>query len=853
LGYAASGLLVLVMAWALYGTTGQAAKSASRIDHTLQVLAQISGVDKSIARAEAAQRGYLLYREDRFLQERDREIAAARDATSRIAALGADDPVQQGRARELQALIDERLERMKRNVEERRTAVMVNGVLPPGRGIGAMIRARIDEVAGQMRQDQARRLEDLKREQAAVSRQTQYALAGTVFLFMAFIIPGYAAFLRESRARRKVERSMVELAESLPGAVFQFRHDPAGNVRYELLTSATETLRGVDRKAALRDANVMLDTIIEPDRRQFLHAIEEHRATLQPLVFDYRVNVNGRIRWIRSTSAPRREADGSVLWSGHWDDVTSQRELEAELLRSKESADTANRAKSTFLATMSHEIRTPMNGVLGMLELMSLSRLDPEQRTTLSVVRESARSLLRIIDDILDFSKIEAGKLELRAEPVSIADLVERVRNMYSGTASSKGLLLTRDCDARISPVLLADAVRLQQVLNNFVSNAIKFTHRGQVAIRATLLESANGKDTVELAVEDTGIGLTVEQKSRLFQPFVQASDDTAVRYGGTGLGLSICRRLAELMGGTIEMESEPGRGTTMRFTVSLRIATGEKLPAPVEPPHPPEPQARPAPTIAQAELEGSLVLVVDDHPVNRLVLQRQVNAIGYAAESAENGLDAMEKWSSGRFAAIITDCNMPEMSGYQLAREIRACEARNGHKRTPVIACTANALGGEAEKCFAAGMDDYLSKPVQIAALAQKLSRWVEVRRPEGAAPADGSAEAPLDPTMLADLSGGDDAVVRDILMRFHRYNDEDAKKLRAAVLRGDADQARFYCHRIKGSSRTIGANRLAAVCERMEHAAREGDAAAMAIALGAFDQEVRRLDAFIRDRAAA
>ena len=856
LGYAASGMLVLLMAWALYGTTGAATETAARVDFILEILSQLDGVTNSIARAESEQRGYLLYNEQRFVIERDRRIGAARAHAQRIAALVVE-PAQQERARELAALIEERFARMKANVIERR-AQPDSGVGQVGKGLGTRLRGRIDQITSRMAADARERLAQTRLDHERMSRYASYALAGTVFLFMALIIPGYAVFLREARARRRVERSMVELAESLPGAVFQFRCWPDGRGRYELLTTATEMLRGVDRAAALRDPGVMLDTIIEPDRRQFLAALEQHTQDLQPMVFDYRAHVNGKLRWIRSTSAPREEADGSVVWSGHWDDVTSQRELEAELLRSKENADAANRAKSTFLATMSHEIRTPMNGVLGMLELLSLSHLDPEQRTSLSVVRESAHSLLRIIDDVLDFSKIEAGKLELRSEPTSVAELVERVCNTYSGVASSKGLLLTRGFDTRISPVVLADPVRLQQVLNNFVSNAIKFTHEGEVSLSARLVRREYGADVVQFTVDDTGIGLTREQQAKLFQPFVQASDDTAVRYGGTGLGLSICRRLAELMGGKIEMDSQPGVGTRMHFTLSLPIATGMQLPEPPEPQEAPQPQARIAPTVDEAEREGSLILVVDDHPLNRLVLQRQVNALGYAVESAENGLDAMDKWSSGRFAAIITDCNMPEMSGYQLAREIRACEARHGHPRTAIIACTANALGGEAEKCLACGMDDYLSKPVLIAELARRLSRWVPVERPEPfdpetPAPANESMGSPLDAAMLFDITGGDEETARDILARFHRYNAEDARNLRAAVNRDDAAQVALFCHRIKGSSRTIGANALAAACQVLENAALGRDRATMAQGLAQFEREIGRLEAFIRNRAAA
>ena len=275
---------------------------------------------------------------------------------------------------------------------------------------------------------------------------------------------------------------------------------------------------------------------------------------------------------------------------------------------------------------MSHEIRTPMNGVLGMLELLSLTKLDAEQRTTLEIVRESGKSLLRIIDDILDFSKIEAGKLEVRPEVASIKEVIEGVLNIYSGNASSKGLLLKPIVDPQISPAVLVDPVRLRQILNNFVSNAIKFTSQGTIEIKAELIERADGEDRVRFSVKDTGIGISAENQQRLFQPFSQAEGDTARRYGGTGLGLTICRRLADMMGGSIEMVSELGKGTTMILTLSLPIADPKDLPKT-------DPEGtrdllsattrmrRMAPSVAQAETEGTLVLLVDDHPTNRMLL----------------------------------------------------------------------------------------------------------------------------------------------------------------------------------------------------------------------------------------
>ena len=532
----------------------------------------------------------------------------------------------------------------------------------------------------------------------------------------------------------------------------------------------------------------------------------------------------------------------------------------AQLEESNLQLHGANLAKSNFLSMMSHEIRTPMNGVLGMLELLSLGELEAHQRTTLEIVRDSGRTLLRIIDDILDFSKIEAGKLEVRGEVASIAKIVASVVGIYSGNASSKALVLKSLVDPRISPAVIVDPLRLQQILNNLVSNAIKFTSVGSVEVRAELIERKEGKDVIRLSVTDTGIGISAQQKDKLFQPFAQADGITRV-FGGTGLGLSIGQRLATLMNASMAIESELGKGTTVSLTLSLPIAAAPLLP---------ERHAsaergtlgttldarRKAPSTEEAEKEGTLVLVVDDHPINRMLLMRQVAIVGYACESADDGRQALEMWRTGRFGLVITDCNMPEMDGYELARAIRAVEQETGQKRTLIVACTANALKGEADKCFAAGMDDYIAKPVELDTLLAKLDLWLPSRHGAREA-ASGHDEAPreadagnplIDLAVLGEISGGNADVEAEVLAQFTPANEEDVAALLAALETRDMAAIGRVAHRIKGSSSAIGALALATVCARLEAAARAKDWTSIAANQDAFRGEAARLSSYLK-----
>ena len=832
-------LLLVVLGATLYLAAERAHTLGILGDRSLNVVGSLARIDAAVARSQSGQRGDVLFNEERFLRQRDEALNAAHAEVDQLKALSREGAVDPARVEELGQVIDERATRMRTALKAWRSGARAS---PPAPAPGANENhsTRIYALTASMRDAQLASLAAHRSDQESQFRAIYALVVVSAVLLCALILPVYVAFVRQARSRQRAESRVHELAESLPGAVFQARVWSNGNIRYEFLSSSAKAVRGIDPKAAMRDADCVVETIHKDDRKTFRESLAWAARRVRPLDMDYRIHHPDKgVRWIRSVSAPMPQPDGSVRWSGHWADITTQKEMEAGLLRAMEEAGAASQAKSRFLATMSHEIRTPMNGVLSMLELLSLTRLDEEQAASLAVVRESGHALLRIIDDILDFSKIEAGKMDMAPEPSSIARLVERVVNMHSGGASGKGLSLTTFIDPAISPALMFDPVRLQQILGNLVHNAIKFTPHGGVDIHVRLVARGGDEELIRLEVKDSGIGMTPQEQAHVFEAFTQANSETTQRFGGTGLGLSISRQLTRLMGGTIEMRSRAAVGTEIRVTIPMKIASPEALSPPAMPAIPPAAVARrPPPPVETAARDGQLVLVVDDHPINRMVLLKQVNALGCAAETAESGAEALEKWGSGRVALLLLDCNMPEVSGYDVARAIRKRETEEDRPRAAIIACTANALLGEAEKCAAAGMDDYLVKPIELGRLANALAKWMP--------------GAPIDTAALDEISNGDARHAGEVLEQFRRYNAHDCRSLREAVRRASLDEVIAACHRIKGAARTIGANGLAEACARVEEAARRGDAGAVDARMPVVEREVGRLEAYIDSRSA-
>ncbi|MGE6211852.1 response regulator [Comamonas aquatica] len=620
---------------------------------------------------------------------------------------------------------------------------------------------------------------------------------------------------------------LLQLTSALPGAVFQMRMTPDGAWRLTFVSPQWAQLMGM---GASEDKDTQTGTVAQIIKHYDVHAtatarqhFQDSAQTLTPVDFDVSMRMaDGVTRWIKTRANPHMESDGCVVFNGVWLDVTKEVTQSLALEKAKRQAELVAQEKSNLQASISHEIRTPLNAILGLTQLLLKANLPETQHEQLQSVLRASQHLRGIVNEVLDFSKIDAGQLQLESTDFSLHDVVLDVLSMCREDASHKGLALDYHIAPQVPDSLRGDPHRIAQILLNYVNNAIKFTASGWIRIAIHLAPSSTlHRIILHASVQDTGPGIPADRMPLLFQAFQQADNSITRRFGGTGLGLTISRALAKLMGGETGVKSQLGQGSTFWFTALLEPAR-----TPVQRTHAPTPTT----------WQGQRVLVVDDHPLNRAVVEGMLHAAGLQTEAAEDGVQALLRLQAvgpGHYHCILMDVQMPHMDGLSATKALRQMP---GFESVPVIAMTAHTGVQDMERSKAAGMNAHLSKPLLESSLHAALQQWLAASSGAPTDRQDGSDAAPPSPPqpLVFDASAIDALAqlfnpgkLQQLVTQFANDSLQRARSLPALAAQHDWLTMRAEAHKLSGTAATFGLMRLGFLSSALSTALKAADAA--------------------------
>jgi PAS domain S-box-containing protein len=634
-------------------------------------------------------------------------------------------------------------------------------------------------------------------------------------------IIGYLLIGTDNTARKLVEAEQKKLDQRLRDQQFYTR---------SLIESNIDAIMTTDPSGIITDVNKQMEALTGCTRDELIGAPfksyftdpERAEAAIKLVLAEKKVTdfeltacaLDGKrtvVSYNATTFYDRGRTLQGVFAAAR--DVTEGKRVEAELQQAKAIAESANQSKSDFLASMSHEIRTPMNAIIGIADLLAKTTLSPEQDGYVQIFRRAGDNLLHLINDILDLSKVEASQLELERTGFSLGDLLRKVTEMLAIRADEKGLALVCEVAPGVPTELIGDPTRLRQVLLNLLGNAIKFTETGEVALRVSSDDSP-APGALRFTISDTGIGIPDDKLGVVFERFTQADSSTTRRFGGSGLGLTISKRLVELMGGQIRVESGVGKGSVFSFTVPLEIWAGATPRAAV-----------PIGAATEHELPALRILLVEDSPDNRAITVAYLRHTPYVVEFAENGAVACEKFASGNYDLVLMDRQMPVMDGLTATRAIRKWELENKRAPTPIIALTAAALKGDREKCMAAGCTAFLTKPIKQEVLLQAIK--------------DRSIDAAAAPIVVRA-----NAKFADMIPGFLHNRRQDVVAMLDALERGDFDTVRSLGHGMKGAGGSYGFQAITDMGDALEQAAAEADMNASRKLVGVLSSYLDRVE---------